>query len=210
MEMLMEYLMNCLDCDVIVREEILKLWNTDVAGYALAATEDVPIFDHVRRLDFKEDAIYFNAGVMVVNLEYWRKCDARLRFLDCLQQHRTKILFHDQDVLNIVFVEEKKKLPLRWNIMDVLFAQPRLIPSLYMQQAKTFMKNPAIIHFAGGLKPWDCKLNNPFQKDYFYFLDRTPWKGIRPTFKSVVRKRGPLKAFINRIGLEYYIKNLIK
>lgn len=199
-----------LDCDVIVREDIEKLWNENVEGFALAAIEDVPIFEHNDRLGLQKDASYFNAGVLVVNLEYWRRHQASARFMECLRTEKTKIKFHDQDVLNIVLVEEKKIISPEWNIMDILFAEPRRIPAGYMQQTKGFLKSPAIIHFAGGLKPWDCKLHNPFQKDYFYYLDLTPWRGMRPSFRTMVQKRGYLKAFINRMGIEFFIKNLIK
>lgn len=199
-----------LDGDVVVRKDIQQLWNVDVTGYALAAADDVPIFEHHRRLGLHEEVVYFNAGVMVVNLEYWRSKSASLRFQACLEQHKEKILFHDQDVLNMVFAYEKKIISPEWNVMDVLYASPHLVPLEYLNRVIDPMKTPAIMHFAGGLKPWDCKLNNPFQKEYFAYLDRTPWKGVRPTIRSVAKKRGWMKALVNQMGIEYYLKKLIQ
>lgn len=198
-----------LDCDVIVRKSIDALWKTDVEGVALAAVQDIPVFDHQQRLQMEAHSEYFNAGVMVVNLAYWRSHHAKPRFMDCMGKQKDKIVFHDQDVLNLVFAEEKRIISPEWNVMELVYTQPKLIPPAYWLQVSPYGSDPAIVHFTGGLKPWDCWLNHPFQKDYFSSLDRTPWKGRRPTLRSVVKKRGWLRALANLSGLEFLFKRLL-
>lgn len=50
-----------LDCDIIVRDDISKLWNIDIKNYALGAVKLYEFRDH-NRLQIPPDASYFNAG----------------------------------------------------------------------------------------------------------------------------------------------------
>ena len=45
------------------------------------------------------------------------------------------------------------------------------------------MFNPAIIHYAGPLKPWYSECNHPYKQLYYYYLNKTPWNDYEPQFK---------------------------
>ena len=46
---------------------------------------------------------YFNAGVMFINLELWRKSNTTNFLIEKLEEIKHKITFWDQDVLNAHF-----------------------------------------------------------------------------------------------------------
>ena len=64
-----------LDCDILVLDNIDELWNTDISGKALAAVPDSFIVNpvHCRRLHYDVSFNYFNGGVLLLNLDYWRE-----------------------------------------------------------------------------------------------------------------------------------------
>ncbi|KAH7414612.1 hypothetical protein KP509_14G001800 [Ceratopteris richardii] len=74
-----------LDSDLIVVDDVAKLWRTDLNGHALAAPQYCHVdFSHYFNSVFWENAqlsavfrgrklCYFNTGVMVMDLEKWRR-----------------------------------------------------------------------------------------------------------------------------------------
>ena len=62
-----------LDCDIIVRRSLRELWNTDITGCALAAVPDLCEKENGKALDLPIGAKYFNSGVLLINLWFWRE-----------------------------------------------------------------------------------------------------------------------------------------
>ncbi|GHT96385.1 hypothetical protein FACS1894141_6480 [Spirochaetia bacterium] len=63
-----------LDCDIIVRKSLVDLWATDITHNPIGAVYDMTIDDirNYNRLRYDRALGYFNAGVLLVNLKYWR------------------------------------------------------------------------------------------------------------------------------------------
>ena len=63
-----------LDGDVIVRHSLLPLWNTNIEEKAVAAAYDCSSgrIEYYNRLKYPFELGYFNAGVLLINLKYWR------------------------------------------------------------------------------------------------------------------------------------------
>ena len=57
------------------------------------------------RLQYDKKLGYFNAGVVMINLDYWRKHNTGKDCLDFLAQHYDRILNNDQDVRSIDFLK---------------------------------------------------------------------------------------------------------
>lgn len=67
-----------LDCDIVIVGDISEYWNTplnDETG--VAAVADMGCDDAARYeiLKYPMEDSYFNAGVLLINLDYWRKND---------------------------------------------------------------------------------------------------------------------------------------
>ena len=110
-----------LDCDVILLNDIAKLYETDVTGKLLAAayeqnTDRSPAFTN-----YVEDIIgipyktYFNSGVMVMNLAEFRKNKVQEQFLWMLTEYHFDSLAPDQEYLNVICHGKVKYLPTGWN-----------------------------------------------------------------------------------------------
>lgn len=78
-----------LDGDMIVRGSLEKLWNTDLDGYSIAAVHDMDEQKHIdsHRLPYPMETGYFNAGMQLINVDYWRKNDGLSLFLNFLKEY---------------------------------------------------------------------------------------------------------------------------
>ncbi len=163
-----------MDCDMIVRHDIGELWQTDISGAALAASPDSVPGPAVKRLGYPVEYEYFAAGLLLINLKYWREQNATALFLDYMEKNRALICAHDQDVLNGVFHKEKIILPVKWNFyVDYAFSTPD-IREEYLQQISRCAADPAIVHFEWTNKPWLVP-GLPFGEEYFKYARMTPW-----------------------------------
>jgi lipopolysaccharide biosynthesis glycosyltransferase len=163
-----------LDCDLVVLGNLEELWQIDLEEYYLLAAQD----DHIscisspngllnyQVLGIHPDSKYFNAGVLVINLEKWRIDKIATKAIQYLTQNFEYVRYHDQDVLNALFACQWKELESKWNYM------PNISNSLTV--------DPCIIHFASAGKPWNSR--HIKLKDYFFkYVDMTEWSGWRLT-----------------------------
>jgi len=171
-----------LDGDVIVRHSLLPLWNTDLEGNAVGAVanEDVELFV---RLKISRELGYFNAGVLLIDLKYWRENHVTKEFLEYISLHSTEIVFHDQDVLNVVFREKKKWLPIEYNFAHY-FLKKHVGSDFwkYEEEVRKVMRDPTIVHFTNNTigKPWNKYQRNPhpFRSSFYKYQNQTRWKGV--------------------------------
>ncbi len=173
-----------LDCDLIVRKPILDLWNTDVTEKALACVEDMwsNKADYYQRLQYDPQYSYFNSGVLLINLDYWRTHDTTKQLLKFMNLHRERLIFIDQDILNGVLHNQKTLLPLTWNVQTGFFHVHRHIRREVWHELDEIICDPAIVHYTGGKKPWHFKSEHPYKNEFSHYLDMTDWKGERPQF----------------------------
>ena len=173
-----------LDGDIIVRHSLLPLWNIDLKDHPVGVVTDgiEGDLEHYRRLNYPPQLGYFNSGVILVNLEYWREHDVVSTFLNYLQEHADKIIYHDQDVLNAIFSDNKVVLPIKYNLTcGFLWKTPQYDDSKYKEELVEALRDPVIVHFAG-CKPWDRSRKNqghPFASTFFKYQSQTKWKGVK-------------------------------
>ena len=166
-----------LDCDIIVNGPLDDLWQLDMGGKAVGCIPD--IFDYSghfqRRLRYPVEAGYFNAGVLLIDVDYWRENEVGKRCMEYLSNHYDLIEANDQDVLNAVLWEEKMELPLKYN-----FQIQFLKLSFYRQYDASFQKriederlSPVIVHYAAPQKPWQVLY---FRMPYKWLWRSYKWK----------------------------------
>lgn len=170
-----------LDCDIIVRGSLIPLWNWELQGYAIAAASEPPemVADRLVRLNIPQKYGYFNAGVLVVNLEYWRSHNSIQLFSDYIHNHRESILYHDQDVLNAVFYDKRILIPIKYNLQGCyLFKQLNLEKYYIEEEIAEARANPVIVHFSGG-KPWEFRRYlHPYKSSFTKYKSQTRWKSF--------------------------------
>lgn len=179
-----------LDCDLLVRAPLRPLWETDLRGFALAAVEDAPAPGLQEKLGYSGTWPYFNSGVMLVDLRYWREKGMQQRMIDWLSHNAGRMVHHDQDVLNAVLHGNVRLVDVGWNLMKCFFRDPPRIDPKYLEILPERRREPMIVHFTGRDKPWNSRMYHPFAREYFDCLRGTPWEGFRLTAREICRQRG--------------------
>lgn len=104
-----------LDGDILVTKDLSDLWNIDIRDYLLAAA---PSTDQKRAKIFDVET-YFNAGVMLMNLEKWREDDIVTKVWEHFHDNPLQYALIEQDVFNKVCKGNVKYLPYIWNCYPV-------------------------------------------------------------------------------------------
>jgi lipopolysaccharide biosynthesis glycosyltransferase len=157
-----------LDSDVIVRRPIGDLWKTNLSNYALAAVEDSFWCPELNYVQMPANTKYFNSGVMLINLEYWRKHRVGERAIEFALENPDKVDYYDQDALNATLINRWVNVSATWND-HALSALPW--PALRNRD----VEDPAVVHFVGGDKPWYWSSKHPFKAEYRRYRLKTPW-----------------------------------
>lgn len=169
-----------LDADTLVLQSLLDLSNS-LDGAPIAAVSNVTepaMFGHLRSLGLSDPADYFNAGVLVINLDQWRKADVTNELVRFATSR--PLPWFDQDALNVVFAGRWKRLHPRWNAMNSLWGWSDYARRVFDDEALASAKrDPAILHFEGPavVKPWHFLSQHPFRGPYRDTLDQTAWAG---------------------------------
>lgn len=156
-----------LDCDLVVAGRLDELVDSipvlhrprpsEPLGYGVAAIRrDESV--HLKRFGFKSDE-YFNSGVMLINLVYWREYKLSERLLRRATELHGRLDLWDQDVLNLEFEDNWLELPGRFNVTTV----------------DDLDDDAVIIHFAGSTKPWMVGNKHPKAELYRHYRSLTPF-----------------------------------
>ncbi|MBO4405189.1 MAG: glycosyltransferase family 8 protein [Alphaproteobacteria bacterium] len=155
-----------LDGDVIVEQDLKKLWDTDISNYVLGAVKEGI------ELGVQHD---FNAGVLLLNLSKLQKINLLKESLSYLEKNKEKIVYQDQDILNGLFFNQYKDLPRKWNVTSNIYMSEDLSLVYANKEAEIARKNPGIIHFSGhSPKPWYWGwMPHPLSNEYWKYLKYT-------------------------------------
>ena len=161
-----------LDSDIIVRSSIDELFSYNLGDNPLAAVPD-PL-----------DSKTFNSGMMLINVELWRKESVTDVLLDLTNQFHQEV-YGDQGVLNCLFKERWLPLHQKWNFMVGMdtVARNYQIDSWYSESID-LEKDVAIVHFTGE-KPWENINLNRFRQDWWFYY------GLE--WSDIVMKKGNFK-----------------
>ena len=164
-----------LDCDIVADGDLSELWETNIDNEYAAVVEDEASAIHAARLGLNN---YFNAGVILLNIEKLRESDFRNLWFEYYYKNKDRIYMQDQDILNGVFNNNIKFVSLKWNANTKIFT--KLCASsnhFYTQEEERFaQKNRVLIHYTGTVKPWNFKEKHPLRYLYYCYLLKSPFK----------------------------------
>ncbi len=136
-----------LDSDIIVLGDISELYNTDMGTNLVAAAPDDIIQTTKVFQDYAELVVgvaryqhYFNAGVLLMNLDELRKFKFQEKFLYLLEKVKFSVA-QDQDYLNRLCKGRVKLISHDWNVMP------------YVNE-ETKPEDIKIVHYNFAYKPW--------------------------------------------------------
>ena len=185
-----------LDGDIVVMGSLKELWETNIDECSVGCVTDMSEAVHdYSRLGYSSDFGYFNAGVLLINLKYWRENKVVDSFWKIMSETPERIRLHDQDVLNICFYNSKKPLALKYNLQDGFLYKKdywEVNHQKYENCIQEAIKQPVIIHYIAR-KPWFVGCENPFKNEWLYYLKKTQWRRYK------LKRKKPY-TFKNRVG----------
>lgn len=157
-----------LDCDVVVMGNISDIFNRKDANWSVAAVDDyMTIFpDLFKRVGYEQAKGYFCAGVLMMNLDYFRKHNLSDTILRFALENPEKIQFPDQDALNCVSKDSRIRLPLKYGILDPFYRDVRFARK-FAEEVKESIDDPRIVHYAG-CAPWIAEYQHHYFADEFW------------------------------------------
>ena len=185
-----------LDCDILVMDDISKVYKTDLQENILAAVDDVychDVYNHEKCTGIKEGIHSFNAGVLVMDLKGFRRDDILYKAMKLLEADykRDEIIYTlaDQDLLNVLLAEKTLRLEAKWNFLWRFLWTDDFLNDYYKEKYMQTSKNPSIIHYSGWEKPWDYP-DKPLADIYWGEVIKTPiaYRFIRQEINSYREK----------------------
>jgi len=196
-----------LDADILVLDDLRPLWETDLEGALMGAVLD-RVDPKLKRNESGFDDVprvrdYFNAGVLLIDLDLWRKDRISEKALEYLRQY-PRSPYSDQDALNVVCDGLWKKLDSRWNSQD--YYEKKKISDMDPKE------RPGIVHFVFKMKPWNPSIPNANASFYDSFRSRTcfartfedrlwdTFQAVWSRLKGALRQYAFLRAIWSQIG----------
>lgn len=140
-----------LDADIVVNGSLNKFYNMDISQYYCAGVRDVFIeeINYKKKIGLKQNDLYINAGVLLLNLSKIRNDNKVEQLLDNTRKYADIIEYQDQDIINITFKNKIKEVSSIYNFT-----------SGNVKHEKNRRNEAIIIHYTGKEKPWDTKCKN--------------------------------------------------
>jgi lipopolysaccharide biosynthesis glycosyltransferase len=168
-----------LDVDLLVRGDVSQLFAVDLKDVGVAAVPD-PLGDRFYRNHGLESAEkYFNSGVMMLNLAYWRTHSVGVKALEYARAYPERLECWDQCALNAVLKDSVLYLESKWNRHE------RTVP---LDGSSSHLREIVILHFTGSIKPWLYISDQMGKADYWCFLRGTPWRGYVPPDRTLLNR----------------------
>ena len=173
-----------LDGDLLALESLEELWSTDLTDHTAAAVANVLPRHYAGRLAEAglDPARYFNAGVMVMNLDAMRNQGSSAALLRYGRERADRLVLRDQDALNAILGPSCVSLHPRWNCMNALWVYPWAEEVFGPERLAEARRDPAIRHFEGPsfTKPWHLTGDPEARAVYKAHRSATPWPRYRP------------------------------
>lgn len=201
-----------LDCDMIIHNSIKELYDVNLSQYACAAVKDEAFFTNApyERLEIVKDLAlpYFNAGMLLINLGYWRKHNVMERCMNYIAENSERLTFHDQDVLNGVLFGHIKYLKPAYNLQTGFLYTTYFVnfDSNLQQEIREAISSPVIIHYTGYSKPWQEISRHPYTTQWRYYKNQSLWE-MMPLIKSKFHIKSWLLGLRNEIIWKLGIKH---
>ncbi|SPC37067.1 glycosyltransferase family 8 protein [Latilactobacillus fuchuensis] len=182
-----------LDADTFIQTDVTPLALSSLHRNIIGAVIDPGQALTLERLGYSKtearQALYFNSGVMVIDIDRWEDAQVSERTLDYINQFPERIVYHDQDALNAILASSTEMLEPRWNVQtSLIFQRHQPINQQYAQWYQAAIQQPAIVHFTGHDKPWNTLKGHPYTSRYLAVLnqdDGQPKIQMNPTIRVI-------------------------
>ena len=152
-----------IDCDTLVMQDLTPLWEMDMHNKWLYGVDDCRGAAYRTNIGLQPEDNYINNGVLLIDLEAWRKNNVEKMFLDF-------ILHPKYNCMTVFFA---------FNYKNLMKLRKPPVPG-DQKEYEEAVKDPAIVHFQScfrmSIRPWVKGCKHPYAKTYLEYKKRSPWK----------------------------------
>ncbi len=201
-----------LDCDIIINRSIRELWDLYLNGKTIGALMDAFSKYYRQNINLEDNDIMFNSGVMLIDLEKWRKQNIEEKLMRFIARKNGRIQQGDQGALNAVLSHDTYCFEPRFNAVTIFYDFTyremlvyRMPPMTYAEgqrfyteaQVKEAVENPTIIHFTTSFKSkraWMKGCKHRYVGEWLRYKEMSPWRDTelwddnRPEWKQKALK----------------------
>lgn len=161
-----------LDCDIIVRKPLGEFWRTDIDELLAAVVDNAGgqhVMEHKQKIGHKPDELYFNAGVLLLNLKKLREeFPAKVLFEKRRQLNDMGVFdYGDQDTLNYTFKNRVREMDRIYNFQEGFF---QTIDQEDKKVCDEIRQTTVIAHFTSGKKPDKLGCSHLLKDEWFRYL----------------------------------------
>ena len=174
-----------LDADMIVDGDISDLYNINLDSFCFAACEDKHVANNLvknqafyNRLCLSNTAMYYNSGLILMNLKEIRKRFSLNDIKILIESDKYSLVYPDQDVFNILASDQCKTINYRvYNLICIWDRQTK-------EDYQKILEGTRIYHFGGESihKPWEYVYIGDFRDVFWKYAERTKSKEARRRF----------------------------
>ena len=165
-----------IDSDVVLTDDIAKLFDTDIGDNFIGACSDLSIADIPELVHYTEDAVgvkkhndYINSGVLLMNLKKLREYGLEEHFLNLLNTYHFDSIAPDQDYLNAMCNGKIHYLDNAWDTMP--------------NDAHPPLEKSYLIHYNLFSKPW-CYDGVQYEQEFWQYAKDSGYFGEIKEYKA--------------------------
>lgn len=192
-----------IDCDTIVNNSLLDLFNLNFDKYCIYALPEEQNFVHRKRLGINELGEYYQSGVLLFDLDKCREIINYKKTLESINLLGDKLKVVDQDIINLVFDGKIKNLDKKFNNCEITNFEKNNFKRLFNIVNKEELEKTIILHYATS-KPWNNLFSGSCEELWYKYLKISPYKFLYYEKYNNIKYK-VLRLGIFRLLFFYYI-----
>lgn len=163
-----------LDPDLIILNSLTNFYNMEMGNNLFSAIKSQNPLTQTQckiRLKMAEESVYFNSGVLLMNVKKLRQELDKKKILEYIQDNDEILFLPDQDVLNALYNDKTIVLDDDRYNFDARYYNFEKIINSEVSDLSAVKENVAIVHFCGKNKPWQKTYKSKLGKLYTEIAD---------------------------------------
>jgi lipopolysaccharide biosynthesis glycosyltransferase len=175
-----------LDCDTLILRNLSELYDIELGSYWVGGVKDTISINYLYKLGLVDADVYINSGVLLINLDEWRKNSVTSSIISYIKSHSEDNSLPDQDAINVVCKGNISILDPCFNVMSPLYLMSyeniigyfNILNFYSKDKIIRAKKDPCIVHFTGypDTRPWQKGCHHPLKRLYKRYEDKAELK----------------------------------
>ena len=178
-----------IDSDTLYIGNVQELYDIQIEErYLYAAVRDLWPASYNKALGLSEDELYFQSGIMLVDLEKWRAEQCEERLIKEAKAAKQYYFMHDQDLLNLCFHGRIQTLSPKYGMYYLLrrytakeciwFTGKDEAHYYSVEDINAAKKDVHVVHYSGDYygRPWAFPMACADNRLWLSYYKKTPWK----------------------------------